>query len=213
MAPISASDFKILLTLLKKNYPDARCALHFKNPLQLLVAVQLSAQCTDEMVNKVTPKLFQKYQTVDDFANARLEELQEMVHSTGFYRNKGKNIQAACRMIVEKFNGKVPQTMEELLLLPGVARKTANVVLFNGYGIIAGVTVDTHVMRLSQRLSLSREKTPEKIEQDLMKITPSEYWGMLSHYLIFHGRRICKARKPNCAGCFLNKICPSAFIV
>ncbi|MFA5830059.1 MAG: endonuclease III [Candidatus Gracilibacteria bacterium] len=197
-----------VLKLLKKHYPDAKCALIFKSPLELLIATMLSAQCTDEVVNRVTPKLFAKYKTAKAYADANLEELQQAVRSTGFYKNKGKNIQNACKMLIEKFNGHVPKTMQELILLPGVARKTANVVLFNAFGIIDGITVDTHVIRLSHRLGLSKEKTAEKIEQDLMKITPKKDWGMLSHYLIAHGRKICKAQKPDCAGCFLNKICP-----
>ncbi len=197
-----------VLALLKKNYPDAKCALIFGSPLELLVATMLSAQCTDEVVNKVTPKLFAKYKTAKAYAEADLEELQQAVRSTGFYKNKGRNIQNACKVLIEKFKGRVPKTMKELILLPGVARKTANVVLFNAFGIIDGITVDTHVIRLSHRLGLSKEKTAEKIEQDLMKITQKKDWGMLSHYLIAHGRKICKAKKPNCAGCFLNKICP-----
>ncbi len=200
-----------ILQLLKKHYPDAKCALIFKTPLELLIATMLSAQCTDEVVNKVTGLLFKKYKNVTDFANADLEELQKAVHSTGFYKNKAKNIQSTCRILIEKFNGEVPRKMEQLLLLPGVARKTANVVLFNAFGIIDGITVDTHVSRLSRRLGLSKENSAEKIEKDLMKITPKDDWGMLSHYLIFHGRKICKARKPNCEGCFLNKICPAAY--
>lgn len=199
------------LALLKKEYPDAKCALNFKNPLQLLVATILSAQCTDVRVNLVTPGLFKKYPTAKDFANARLEELQQAVRSTGFYRNKAKNIQGACKLIVEKFSGKVPPKMMDLLLLPGVARKTATVVLFNAFGIIDGITVDTHVIRLSHRLGLSKQNNAVKIEQDLMKITPHPDWGMLAHYLIAHGRKICKAQKPNCNGCCLKKICPSAF--
>lgn len=197
-----------VLKLLKKHYPDAKCALIFKSPLELLVATMLSAQCTDEVVNRVTPKLFAKYKTAKAYADADLEELQQAVRSTGFYKNKGKNVQNACKMLIEKFKGRVPETMQELILLPGVARKTANVVLFNAFGIIDGITVDTHVIRLSHRLGLSKEKTAEKIEQDLMKITPKKDWGVLSHYLIAHGRKICKAQKPDCAGCFLNKICP-----
>ena len=200
-----------VLKLLKKHYPDAMCSLNFKNPLELLVATMLSAQCTDEMVNRVTPKLFACYKTALDYADAHEEELQTMIRSTGFYRNKAKNIQASCKILVEKFNGKVPRTMAELLLLPGVARKTANVVLFNAFGIQAGIAVDTHMSRLAHRLAFSRQKQPEKIEKDLMKVTPQKEWGMLTHYLIAHGRKICKAQKPDCGGCFLRKICPSAF--
>lgn len=200
-----------ILKLLKKHYPDAKCALNFHNPLELLIAVMLSAQCTDVMVNKVTPKLFEKYRTAKDFAEADLEELQAFVRSTGFYKNKAKNIKATCRMLLEKYNGKVPQKMNELLELPGVARKTANVVLFNAFGKQYGIAVDTHVTRLSHRLGLSHHRQAEKIEMDLMTMTQKKDWGMLTHYLITHGRRICKAQKPNCGECFLNKICPSAF--
>lgn len=204
-------NFPQILKLLKKHYPDAHCALNFKNPLQLLVATILSAQCTDVRVNMVTPVLFKKYPSAQDFAQADIDELQNFIRSTGFFRNKAKNIQGAARMIVENFHGQVPQTMEKLLLLPGVARKTANVVLFNGFTVTAGITVDTHVTRLSHRLGLSQQKQAEKVEKDLMKITPAEDWGMLSHYLIAHGRTICKAQRPLCEDCFLNKICPSAF--
>lgn len=204
-------NFSPILKLLKKHYPDAHCALNFKNPLQLLVATILSAQCTDVRVNMVTPALFKKYQSAQDFAQADIDELQNLIRSTGFFRNKAKNIQGAARMIVTKFSGQVPQTMEKLLLLPGVARKTANVVLFNGFAVTAGITVDTHVTRLSHRLGLSQQKQAEKVEKDLMKITPEKDWGMLSHYLIAHGRTICKAQCPLCEDCFLNKICPSAF--
>ncbi len=201
-----------MLRLLKRQYPDANCALVFKNPLQLLVATILSAQCTDETVNRVTPALFERYKIAPAFANASLSELEKLIHSTGFYRNKAKNIKAASCMIVEKFGGRVPATMEELLELPGVARKTANVVLFNGFGIQVGITVDTHVSRLAGRLGLSRHHQPVKIEQDLMKITPKKDFGMLAHYLIWHGRKICKARKPLCAECVLQRVCPSAFL-
>jgi endonuclease-3 len=200
--------FRRVLKLLKKHYPDAACSLIFKNPLELLIATQLSAQCTDEMVNKVTPKLFQQYKTAKDFAGAPVEELENLIHSTGFYHNKAKNIQAACRMIHQKFDGQVPRTMEEMLELPGVARKTANVVLFNAFGILEGIAVDTHVSRVSQRLKLTREKVPSKIEKDLMKLVPQKEWGMITHYLIAHGRKICKAQNPKCGECFLNKICP-----
>lgn len=200
-----------ILPLLKKYYPDAHCALFYKNPLELLIATILSAQCTDEMVNKVTPALFKKYKNAKDFAEADLEELQAMIRSTGFYKNKAKNIKKACAMIVEKYKGKVPATMEELIELPGVARKTANVVLYNAYQIQVGITVDTHVSRLSHRLYLSQKNQPEKIEQDLMEIVPNRDWGFFSHALIFHGRQVCKAVKPKCGNCFLNKLCPSAF--
>ncbi len=201
----------ILCKLLREHYPDAQCALMYSNPLELMVATILSAQCTDVMVNKVTPALFKKYRNAKDFADAKIEELQTAIRSTGFYRNKAKNIQNACKLLVEKFGGVVPQTMEELLMLPGVARKTANVVLFNAYGVQVGITVDTHVTRLSRRLGLTKEKQPEKIEKDLMTIVAPPDWGMFSHYLIAHGRKLCKAQRPLCEDCFLNKLCPSAF--
>lgn len=200
-----------IFILLKKNYPDAKCSLNFKSPLELLVATILSAQCTDERVNKVTPKLFQKYSSAKQYAEAPLKELETMIHSTGFYHNKAKNIKTACLLIEEKFGGDVPRMMEQLLELPGVARKTANVVLFNAFGVIDGIAVDTHVTRLSHRLGLSTKNTAEKIETDLMRIYPKKKWGILSHYLIMHGRNICKAQKPQCENCFLQKICPSAF--
>ncbi len=205
-------EFNKILKLLKQNYPDAKCALNFSNPLELLIATQLSAQCTDKMVNIVTERLFKKYRSVEAFANAPLEELQNAVRSTGFYKNKGRNIQNTCKMLIAKFDGEVPKTMANLLELPGVARKTATVVLFNGFGIIDGVTVDTHVSRLSQRLALTKAKNPEKIELDLQKLCPRKDWGMLSHYLIAHGRKVCKAQRPLCGECFLNKICPSVQI-
>lgn len=198
-----------ILPLLKKAYPDARCALDFKNPLQLLVATILSAQCTDVMVNKVTPALFAKYKSAGDFAKAPKLEIESFIKSTGFYHNKAKNIQGACKIIAEKHDGEVPKQMEKLLELPGVARKTATVVLFNAFGIIDGITVDTHVTRLSHRLGLSKENVATKIEIDLMKITPRRDWGMLSHYLIAHGRKVCKAQKPLCELCVLKEICPS----
>lgn len=200
-----------LLRLFKKHYPDAKCALQHKNSLELLIATMLSAQSTDAMVNKVTAKLFGKYKTAQDYVDAPPLQLQQDIRSTGFYKNKAKNIQSTCKMIMEKFAGKVPETMEELLLLPGVARKTSNVVLFNAFGIQTGIAVDTHVMRLAHRLELSKHQQPEKIERDLMAMTPKKDWGMLTHYLISHGRKICKAQKPLCGECFLNKICPSAF--
>ncbi len=202
-----------IIQQLDENYPHAVCALTYGNPLEILIATILSAQCTDERVNKVTPSLFRKYPNALAYANASQAELEKYIHSTGFYRNKAKNIQGACQMIMEKFEGKVPKNMEEILKLPGVARKTANVVLQNAYGVVEGITVDTHVRRLSNRLGLSEKKVPEKIEQDLLAIVPPDKWGKISYQLIDHGRKICKARKPNCKGCFLNKLCPSAFKV
>ena len=192
---------------LERTYPEAKCALHHSNPFKLLVATILSAQCTDERVNKVTPGLFQKFPTPRDFATLQQEVLEAEIRSTGFFRNKSKSIIGAARKIVQDFGGRVPETMDELLTLPGVARKTANVVLGTAYGKATGVVVDTHVHRIAQRLDLSREKTPEKIEQDLMRIIPQNKWINFAHQLIFHGRRCCTARKPNCPACSLEALC------
>ena len=200
----------ILLKRLGQAYPDAKCALTHKNPFQLLVATILSAQCTDERVNMVTPGLFKKYPTPKDFAALRPEVLEAEIRSTGFYRNKTKSILGASQKIVKEFGGKVPRTMEELLTLPGVARKTANVVLGTAYGIASGVVVDTHVHRISRRLDLTKEKTPEKIERDLKKIIPQDRWIDFGHEVIFHGRRCCTARKPNCAACPVEDLCSFA---
>jgi len=202
-----------IIELLEKEHPDAKIALNFSNPLELLVATILSAQCTDERVNIVTKNLFKKYTKAEDYAEADLKELEQDIRSTGFYHNKAKNIKKAASLLVEKFNSKVPSTMEELLELSGVARKTANIVIFNAYGVIAGVAVDTHVRRLSQRLGLSENEDPNKIEKDLMNIVPKECWMRITDLLIFHGRRICPAKKPKCGACVLNKICPSAFTI
>jgi endonuclease-3 len=199
-----------ILARLHAEYPDARCALDHRNALELLVATILSAQCTDERVNKVTPALFTRYPDARAFAEADREELETMIHSTGFYRNKAKNIQEACRRIVEVYDGQVPATMDDLLTLAGVARKTANVVLGVAYTIADGIVVDTHVKRLAQRLVLTTQQDPEKIERDLVAITPRSEWIELAHLLIFHGRRVCDARKPNCAACVINALCPSA---
>lgn len=201
---------KQLLRLLKKAYPDAHCALNHTNPLELLIATMLSAQCTDERVNIVTANLFRKYRTADDYAKAAYTELERDLSSINFFRNKTKNIQATCQILRERHNGGVPQTMEELVALPGVARKTANVVLGNAFGIASGVVVDTHVSRLSQRLGLTQHETPEKIELDLIAITPKKEWVDLSHLLISHGRAVCKARKPQCEICPLEANCPSS---
>jgi len=200
-----------VIELLEKEHPDAKIALHYTNPLELLVATILSAQCTDERVNKVTQALFKKYTKAEDYAHADLTELEQDIRSTGFYRNKAKNIKKCCQLLVEKYNSQVPRTMEELLELPGVARKTANIVLSNAYGVIAGVAVDTHVRRLAQRLGLTENEDPAKIETDLMNIVPRDKWMRITDLLIFHGRRVCVARKPKCNVCVLNKICPSAF--
>jgi endonuclease-3 len=201
-----------IIRTLKKEYPDARCSLDHTSPLELLVATILSAQCTDERVNLVTAELFRKYRTWEDYASAPASELERDIRSTGFFRNKAKSIQGACRQIGERHGGRVPDSMEELLALPGVARKTANVVLGNAYHIASGVVVDTHVSRLSARLGLSSEKTPEKIERDLCALVPESDWIDFSHLLIAHGRKVCKARAPLCGECALAKLCPSAFV-
>jgi len=200
-----------IIKLLEKEHPDAKIALHYSNPLELLIATILSAQCTDERVNMVTEKLFKKYRTAEDYVNADLKELEEDIRSTGFYRNKAKNIKNCCKILVEKFNSQVPRTMEEILELSGVARKTANIVLSNAYGVIEGIAVDTHVRRLAQRLGLTGNEDPGKIEEDLVKIVPRKYWMRITDLLIFHGRRVCIAKKPKCGLCVLNKICPCAF--
>jgi endonuclease-3 len=184
--------------------------LNYSNPLELLIATILSAQCTDKRVNIVTGELFKKYRTAADYANARSAELEQDIKTTGFFRNKTKSIQACCRALVERHNGEVPRTMEELTQLRGVGRKTANVVLGNAFNINEGVVVDTHVGRLSQRLGLTKQKDPEKIEQELMKLVPQEHWTMFSHWLIWHGRRRCYARNPDCPNCEIKKLCPSA---
>ncbi|UUO14960.1 endonuclease III [Dolichospermum heterosporum] len=196
-----------ILSRIQHLYPDATCSLDYATPVQLLVATILSAQCTDERVNKVTPGLFGKFPDAESLANADLTELEELVRSTGFYRNKAKNIQGACRMIVQDFNSVVPNKMEDLLKLPGVARKTANVVLAHAYGINAGVTVDTHVKRLSQRLGLTKNTEPVGIEKDLMKLLPQPDWENWSIRLIYHGRAVCKARSPSCDICKLVDLC------
>lgn len=198
-----------IIARLHKEYPRARTALKFTNAMQMLASTILSAQCTDERVNKVTEGLFKKYRTARDFAKANLKTFENEIRSTGFYRNKSKNIINSARIIVEKFKGRVPDSMEELLTLPGVARKTANVVLHNAYGKVEGIVVDTHVRRLSLRLGLTDFDDPEKIEKDLMKLLPRAKWGAISYLLIDHGRKICQARKPNHAECVLRDICPS----
>lgn len=201
-----------IIELLKKEYPEIKSALRFADPLELLVATILSAQCTDLRVNMVTKELFKKYRTFEDYANADLLTFQSEIRSTGFYRNKARNIIAANKLIIERFDSKVPDTMEELTQLPGVARKTANIVLSNTYGKLEGIAVDTHVKRLSGRLGLTVNKDQDKIEQDLMGITPRVEWSNFSHLLIFHGRAVCQARKPMCSGCVLNFFCPSATV-
>lgn len=201
-----------IIQLLEKKYPKATTALEFSKPLELLVATILSAQCTDKQVNKVTQVLFKKYTAVDDYANVAIEILQEDIRSTGFYKSKAKYIKKSAEMLISKFGRKVPNTMEELIELPGVARKTANIVLQNAYGIIVGIAVDTHVKRLSNKLGLTTNQDPKKIEIDLMKIVQKNYWREISNLLIFHGREICVARNPKCFVCVLNRICPSTNI-
>jgi len=199
-----------VLEKLHKLYPDATCSLDYETPVQLMVATILSAQCTDERVNKVTPALFARFPDAPAFAAADIEELEQLVRSTGFYRNKAKNIQGACQRIMAEYDGEVPQSMEELLTLSGVARKTANVVLAHAFGILSGVTVDTHVKRLSNRLRLTKSDNPIKIEQDLMKLIPHPEWENWSIRLIYHGRAVCNARKPQCLDCAIADLCPSA---
>jgi len=199
-----------ILRILKETYPEAKIALRFENPLQLLVATILSAQCTDERVNQVTLELFRKYPDVRAFAEADLEELAQDIRPTGFYQQKAKYIKEASRILLEKYGGEVPKSMEALLELPGVARKTANIVLANAYGIVEGIPVDTHVRRLVQRLGLSQEKNPDKIEKDLMALIPRKDWAVIPYVLQAHGRKICTARKPKCERCPVKHLCPSA---
>ena len=200
-----------ILNILSKAYPNAKVALHFSNPLEMLVSTILSAQCTDKRVNLVTKDLFKKYKTPEDYAKSNMKDLESQIRSTGFYRAKAKNIRNTCQIIVEKFDSKVPRTMNELTSLPGIGRKTANIILSNSYGVIEGIAVDTHVARVSKRLGLTDVKEPEKIEQDLMKLIKKELWLPFTYQMIEHGRQICKARKPLCKQCLLNKLCPSAF--
>ncbi len=202
-----------LISILEREYPNARIALNYSNPLELLVATMLSAQCTDERVNRVTKELFKKYRTAEDYANADLTELEAMIRPTGFYRAKARNLKEAARILVERFGSEVPKGMDELLELPGVARKTANIVLANAYGIVEGIAVDTHVRRLSRRLGLTKEEDQGAIERDLMGIVPKEHWNKITYLLMEHGRRVCKARKPACDACAVSKLCPSAFKV
>jgi endonuclease-3 len=199
----------LILPMLKKLYPQAKCSLDYKNPLQLLIATILSAQCTDERVNKVTPDLFRKYRDAKSLAGAKQEELEKDIQSTGFFRNKAKSLRGMAAGIVERHGGEVPRTMEELTELPGVGRKTANVVLGNAFSIAVGVVVDTHVARVSGRLALTKNTEPEKIEQDLMEVVPREEWTLFSHLLIHHGREICIARRPKCSICPLLPECPA----
>jgi endonuclease-3 len=201
-----------IISELRRLYPDAKCSLNYSNPLELLVATQLSAQCTDERVNIVTQQLFKKYRTVEDYATAKQEELEQDIRSIGFYRNKAKNIRTACQRIITEYGGEVPRTMAGLVSLAGVARKTANVVLGNAFGIVEGFVVDTHIGRLSRRFGWTNNEDPVKVEKDLMRIIPQQDWLDLSHLLIFHGRAVCYARNPQCEHCALVPLCPSAFV-
>ena len=211
--PGSREQVRAIIAELRRLYPDARSSLNFTNPLELLIATQLSAQCTDERVNIVTADLFKKYRSVEDYATVSQEELEQDIRSTGFYRNKAKNIRAASQRIITNYGGEVPRTMEDLLTLPGVARKTANVVLGNAFGIVVGFVVDTHIGRLARRFGWTTHEDPVKVEQDLMKLIPQQDWLDLSHLMIYHGRAVCLARKPLCEKCTLAKLCPSAFLV
>ena len=196
-----------LINILKETYPDATCSLDFTTPFELVIAVMLSAQCTDERVNKVTPALFKKYNKPSDFINLDINELEKYIHSCGFYRNKAKNIKLCASEIINKYNGIVPQTMEELQSLPGVGRKSANVISLEVFGIANGIAVDTHAKRISNRIGLSKEKTPDKIEQDLLKIIPKEYLKDVNHLLVWHGRNTCTARNPKCDQCPIKQYC------
>lgn len=199
---------KKLIAILRKTYPNARVELNYSTPLELLVATILSAQCTDKRVNMVTAELFKKYRTAADYANANLTELEQDIKSTGFYRNKARTLKALGQQLLERHGGQVPKTMDELTKLPGVGRKTANVLLGNAFGINAGIVVDTHVTRLAQRLGLTEQKDPEKIEQDLMQLVPQKLWADFANWMIWHGRRRCNARKPDCPNCELKQLCP-----
>ncbi len=201
-----------IIRLLRAHYPASRTALEYRSPFEILVATILAAQCTDERVNKVTPALFARYPGPGEFARADRSELEAMIRPTGFFRNKAKSILGASKMIVEEFGGSVPDTMAELVTLPGVARKTANIVLSSGFGKAEGIAVDTHARRLSQRLGLSREKDPDKIERDLLAIVPKKDWLDFNYLLVDHGRAVCQARKPRCPECFLRRLCPSATV-
>jgi endonuclease III len=201
-----------IIARLKKAYPDAQCSLNHSSAFELLIATILSAQCTDERVNIVTADLFRKYRSCADYINVPPAELEGDIHSTGFFRNKTKSIQGACRKMLEEHGGQVPNDFEKLLGLPGVARKTANVVMGNAFGVASGFVVDTHVARLSQLLGLTKEKQPEKIERDLMELVPKKDWIDFPHLLIYHGRRVCKARRPECERCVIEPLCPSSLV-
>ena len=200
-------EFIEIIEILKKTYPEAKCSLDFTNPFDLLVAVMLSAQCTDERVNKTTPSIFLKYRTPKDFANIDINVLEELIHPCGFYKNKAKNIKATSKILVEQYDSKVPNTMEELIALPGVGRKTANVVMLEAFNNPQGIAVDTHCKRIANRIGISKEKEPEKIEQDILKIAPKEYYKDLNHILIYHGRNTCDSRVPKCNICPISSYC------
>ncbi|HHV24706.1 MAG: endonuclease III [Methanosarcina sp.] len=210
--PDNRHNFDRIWALLKEEYPEAKPSLNYSNPLELLVATVLSAQSTDVQINKVTEKLFEKYRTAEDYASADLRELENDLYSTGFYKTKARNIKNAAQIIVEKYNGEVPKTMEELTSLPGVGRKTANIVLSRAFGIIEGIAVDTHVKRISRRLGLTKNYDPEKIEKDLLSLARKEDLDSISMTLIYHGRKVCQARKPKCPSCIVNQLCPSSII-
>ena len=201
-----------IIRLLKQAYPDAKCTLNHSNAFELLIATILSAQCTDDRVNIVTADLFRKYRKAQDYLTVSPTELQKDIRTTGFFRNKAKSIQGTARVLAEQYSGRVPNTIEELLELPGVARKTANVVLGNAFGVTSGIVVDTHVTRLSRRLGLTKHKQAEKIERDLIELVPRKDWVIFSHLLIAHGRKVCKARNPLCSECVIEKLCPSSFL-
>lgn len=205
------SDAIILFNRLKEYYPDATCSLDFKEPFQLVVAVMLSAQCTDERVNKTTPELFSRCKTIQDFADIDINELEKIVHPCGFYKNKAKNIKLCAKQVLENFNGVVPHTMKELTSLAGVGRKSANVIMLEVFGIAEGIAVDTHAKRISNLTGLSKEKEPEKIEQDLLKTFPKECWKDLNHLLVWHGRNTCIARNPKCDTCPISDLCAKNF--
>jgi endonuclease-3 len=210
--PDNRHNFDRIWALLKEEYPDVKPSLNYSNPLELLVATVLSAQSTDVQINRVTDKLFKKYRTAEDYASADLRELENDLYSTGFYKSKAKNIKTAAQMIVEKYNGEVPKTMQELISLPGVGRKTANIVLARAFGVVEGIAVDTHVKRVSRRLGLTKNSDPAKIEQDLISLARKEDLDSISMTLIYHGRKICQARRPKCKICIVKDLCPSSII-
>ncbi len=210
--PDNRHNFDRAWALLKEEYPDAKPSLNYRNPLELLVATVLSAQSTDVQINRVTENLFKKYRTAEDYASADIRELEVDIYSTGFYKNKAKNLKAAAQLLVERYDGEVPETMDELVTLPGVGRKTANIVLARAFGIIEGIAVDTHVKRVSGRLGFTRHSDPEKIEQDLISLAPKEDLDSISMTLIYHGRKVCQARKPRCHVCVVKELCPSSII-